>query len=622
MNDIKNFTLDSKVRDIYANPVGHDAIEKVLLQLNVKPWLITNPVVASISLKQLAAMTKKTVDESFYTALINLLNTEGSTPKNQRSLAPKWWKEAVIYQIYPRSFYDSNGDGIGDLQGIISKLDYLSELGVDALWLSPVYDSPNDDNGYDIRNYRQIMDDFGTMEDFNQLLSAAHSHGMRLIMDLVVNHTSDEHEWFKEALAGNPVYRDYYHLKKSKKVPNNWESFFGGSAWNQYGEDWGLHLFSKKQMDLNWDNPTMRQDVYDMIRWWLSKGVDGFRLDVINYISKTEGLPDGNEFIGKLMGFSGVEKYFYGPHLHEYLAEMQREAFAPFDAFTVGETPGVGIEMAKLLAEEHRKELDMVFAFDILEMPGKTRFDQYIYDLNYLKSYMINWQENYTGWMSLFWDNHDNPRMLSKIDPTGVYSIVLAKLLAVIQFTLRGTVFLFQGQELGAVNGDFKDISQFRDVESINMYSSELSKGSTSEAAFKKVMSGSRDHARIPLKWTNEGGFSFGEPWLQASVSMPSAEHQRKDSTSVLSFHKRLVALRKSTKAFTYGDVSFEHKHTKDYFYYKRSIKGEVYIVECNLSPHPLKRPTKPKGEVVICNYAGRESFLRPYEAVIYRGDC
>ena len=295
-------------------------------------------------------------------------------------------KEAVFYQIYPRSFKDSNGDGIGDLQGIISKLDYIKKLGIDAIWLSPIYDSPNDDNGYDIRDYKKIMDEFGTMEDFDQLLDEVHNRGMGLIMDLVVNHTSDEHQWYQRAISEpDSKYGDYYIFKDQ---PNNWTSIFGGSAWNYVEErnQYALHLFSKKQMDLNWENENLRAEIHDMIRWWLEKGVDGFRLDVINYISKSHGIPDGSESIGKVMGLYGMEHYFYGPNLHRYLRELKEKVFMPYNAFTVGETPGIGMEMSKLLTAEDRNELDMVFSFDHLETPGHYKFDDYRYDLNYLKN--------------------------------------------------------------------------------------------------------------------------------------------------------------------------------------------------------------------------------------------
>ena len=413
-------TINDRVRDVYAHPVGRDIIRKILLQTGHGDWIVNNPIVGGIRLKSLLKLTSGYVDRSFLDTLLELLNGEPDAPRaDDCPVTPAWWKEAVFYQVYPRSFKDSNGDGIGDLGGILEKLDYLKDLGIDAIWLSPVYDSPNDDNGYDIRDYRKIMTEFGTMEDFDELLEGVHNRGMRLIMDLVVNHTSDEHEWFKKAVAEpKSRYGGYYFFRDK---PNNWTSFFGGSAWRTIEErrQYALHLFSGKQMDLNWDNPDVRNDVKDMVRWWLGKGVDGFRMDVVNYISKRKGLPDGNEKIGELIGYIGMEHYFYGPKLHEYLRELKREAFDPFGAFSVGETPGAGMEMGKLLTADYRKELDMIFSFDHLETPGHVRFDDYRYDLNYYKQYMTDWMENYGGhcWMSLFYDNHDNPRMLSKIDP-------------------------------------------------------------------------------------------------------------------------------------------------------------------------------------------------------------
>lgn len=330
----KKLTLDSKFADLYASPVGHDTLAKVLMQLGISEKVITNPIVSGMPLKMLAALTKKSLGKGFFEALLQLVNSEPDVPVISRGkITRKWWKEAVFYQIYPRSFYDTNGDGIGDLRGIIEKLDYLKELGIDALWLSPIYDSPNDDNGYDIRDYKKIMEEFGSMEDFDELLAGVHQRGMRLIMDLVVNHTSDEHEWFQSALKDpDSKYRDYYYFRKddgSKTVPNNWTSFFSGSAWNYYEESdaWALHLFSKKQMDLNWENEAVRDAVIEMINWWLDKGVDGFRMDVINYISKAEGLPQGNDVIGNMMGFHGIEHYYYGPKLHQFLREIQAKAF-------------------------------------------------------------------------------------------------------------------------------------------------------------------------------------------------------------------------------------------------------------------------------------------------------
>lgn len=467
-------------------------------------------------------------------------------------------------------------------------------MGVDIIWLSPVYDSPNDDNGYDIRDYQKIMDDFGTMEDFDRLLEQVHSRGMKLIMDLVINHTSDEHHWFQESLNNpNSPYRDYYLWKKSSdgNPPNNWTSFFSGSAWNYYEkrDEWALHLFSKKQMDLNWENENLRADIYKMINWWLDKGIDGFRLDVINYISKQQGLPDGNESIGKMMGYFGIEHYFYGPRLHEYLREMRQETFDNYDVFTVGETPGTGMEMSRLLTSEYRKELNMVFSFDHLENPGKVRFDDYRYDLNYLKEYLINWTENYGNdcWMTLFFENHDNPRMISKINPNPEYRNVLGKLLAMIQLTSKGTPFIYQGQELGMVNASFDSISQFRDVESINLYNELLSETNSSDA-LKKVLCGSRDHARTPVQWTSgmNAGFSSAEPWIRINEDYReyNIEDQLKSPLSIINFYKSLIAIRKSNHTLIDGDFIPVKEKIKNIFCYYRILGKEKYYVELNLS--------------------------------------
>ncbi len=472
-----------------------------MLQIGRSDSLINNPIIGNIKIKHLQKLSRGMIDNSFIDTLINLLNSEPDVPlKDNCKITQEWWKEAVFYQIYPRSFKDSNSDGVGDLRGIIDKIDYLEDLGINAIWLSPIYDSPNDDNGYDIRDYRKIMAEFGSMEDFDQLLEKLHSRGMKLIMDLVVNHTSDEHEWFKKSLS-NPEskYGDYYIFRDQ---PNNWTSFFSGSAWNYYEErkQFGLHLFSKKQMDLNFDNPVLRQEINDMVCWWLDKGVDGFRMDVINYISKKDGLPEGNESIGKLMGYNGIEHYFYGPHLHEYLNELKENAFSLYNAISVGETPGVGMEMSKLLTADYRRELDMVFSFDHLETPGHVRFDDYRYDLNYFKEYMIDWMENYGNHCqpTLFYVNHDNPRMISKIDTDPKFRTVLSKLLALMQLTLRGTPFIYQGQEIGMINKKFICIDDLRDIESLNLYEELLGK-MNKEEALNKILAGTRDHARTAM---------------------------------------------------------------------------------------------------------------------------
>jgi oligo-1,6-glucosidase len=619
-------TQNSRIKDVYANPIGRDIIDRVLLQMNINKKAVTNPIIGNLKLKILPKLPKSQLDEGFVDTLITLLNTDQETAKGKAGTIRKaWWKEAVFYQIYPRSFKDSNGDGIGDLQGIISKLDYLKELGINAIWLSPIYDSPNDDNGYDIRDYHKIMAEFGTMEDFNQLLTEVHNRDMRLIMDLVVNHTSDEHMWYQKAIhESDSKYGDYYIFKDQ---PNNWTSFFSGSAWNYVEErgQYALHLFSKKQMDLNWENEALRQEIHAMVTWWLEKGVDGFRLDVINYISKRSGLPDGNESIGKLMGYHGVEHYFYGPRLHEYLLELKEKVFIPYNAFSVGETPGTGMEMSKLLTADYRNELDMVFSFDHLETPGHARFDDYQYDLNYLKRYMINWMENYGDHCqpSLFYENHDNPRMISKINSDPQYRNVLGKLLAVIQLTLRGTPFIYQGQELGMINQNFKSITELRDVESLNLYD-ELCNNGTKDEAFAKILAGSRDHARTPMQWNDQqyAGFSAEKPWIMMDEDYKNCnvETQLQDENSVLRFFQKLIALRKEHKVIYYGDVVITNKKEKDLFTYYRKDETETLYIEINLGSTNKKRLKCPEGIQLLSNYAANEtSFLRPYEASIWK---
>lgn len=610
----RKITMKSRLKEVYAHPVGHDALKKILLQLGLPERALTNPAVGSLSLQTAAKLAGKFLDAAFWETFLQLLNSEKDIPKEAPlcEIRKAWWKEAVFYQVYPRSFADSNGDGIGDLKGIIKKLDYLENLGVDALWLSPIYDSPNDDNGYDIRDYYKIMDEFGTMEDFDLLLSALHERGMRLIMDLVVNHTSDEHPWFQSAVRDpDSPYHDYYLFSKSKngKEPNNWVSFFGqgkaGDAWKYFPEnkEWALHLFSQKQMDLNWDNPKLRLEIISMVNWWLEKGVDGFRMDVINYISKTEGLPDGNESIGKLIGYTGIEHYFYGPHLHEYLRELQAESFHEFHAFSVGETPGIGMQMAKLLTDESRQELDMIFSFDHLETPGHTRFDDYRYDLNYLKSYYIEWTKDYAKrcWMSLFYENHDNPRMISKVNPEPQFRVSIGKLLAMIQLTLKGTPFLYQGQEIGAVNADFQDISELRDVESLNLYK-EFCETMSEAEAFQKILSGTRDHARVMIDWEE-------------------TKSQEQDRDSVFCFYKKLIRIRKKYPALVYGDVEFFHVRRKNLFAWGRTLGKEQWYVECNLSSRRIRRPRRPEGFHGILASIKRVErlWMQPYEACLYR---
>lgn len=597
-------TKKSRVKDLYKNPVGKDIIEKVLMQMGKSEKIITNPVVANLRIEALESLLKKNIGPTFFDTILTLLNSEQDVPvtKHER-IKRAWWKEAVFYQIYPRTFTDSNGDGIGDLKGIISRLDYLKDLGVDALWLSPIYDSPMDDNGYDIRDYKAILKDFGTMEDFDELLKEVHARDMHLIMDLVVNHTSDEHEWFKKALEDkDSKYRNYYFFRDGKDTaPNNWMSFFSGSAWNHYEKEdtWALHLFSKKQMDLNWDNPEVRDDVIKMIRWWLEKGVDGFRMDVINYISKAEGLPEGDKFIGGLIGFPGVEHYFYGPNLHKYLHEIRVKAFDPFNAFSVGETPGLGMEMCKLVTEEDRKELDMVFSFDHLETPGHNRYNDYMYDLNYFKEYEIKWAKEYGSGsrMSLFYNNHDNPRMISKVNPDPKYRQALAKLLATMQFTLLGTPFVYQGDEIGLVNYDFKGIEDINDIESINIYN-RLLKKYTPDEAFKIIMAGTRDHARVLMPW-NE-----------------NAKFKQPEDEEVRDFYKAIIAFRKEHNLIAYGEFKVL-RDKKDVFTYSRKLGDEEIIVDCNLNIKEKSLYAVPK-EFKTVFESDSDSKLNSYGFKIY----
>ena len=545
----------------------------------------------------------------------------------------KWWKEAVIYQIYPRSFYDSNGDGIGDLNGIRQKLDYLQDLGVTAIWCSPFYDSPNDDNGYDIRDYQKIMAEFGTMEDFDKLLDEIHARGMKLIIDLVVNHTSDEHKWFQEALKGkdNP-YHDYYIWRdatdKGITPPNNWISLFKGSAWNYYENlnQWALHLFTKKQMDLNWENEKVRQSVYEMMLWWLDKGVDGFRMDVINFISKTQGLPEANAFLGTLTGFKGAEYYFYGPRLHEFLHEMREKTFGNYDVYTVGECGGAGIEMDKMLTADFRGELDTVFNFDFLANQGHTAYDPYEQDMyKVMKSFEV-FQTGYTNhcWPAVFFENHDNPRVVSRTDRTGAYREEIAKVCALIEMTLRGTPYVYQGQELAMGNVNFNSIDEMNDVQSVNFYKEAVEKGKDKEKYFKLAAIGSRDNARSPFQWSDSenAGFTIGKPWLKVcnDYRRYNAEDEASRADSVLNFFKKAIKLRKETKALVYGDFVPAKTNKPPVYCYFREYEGEKYYVELNLGKTPQPKPTNIYNyDLILSTNDNNSDILKPFEGNIYK---
>ncbi len=614
MSANKKLTLESTIGELYNSPIGHDTLGKVLMQLGISEKKITNGLVSKLKLKSVAKLAGRALGDGFFDTLLHLVNSEPDVPVvSKGAITKKWWKEAVFYQIYPRSFYDTNGDGIGDLRGIIEKLDYLQVLGVNALWLSPIYDSPNDDNGYDIRDYRKIMSEFGTMEDFDELLSEIHKRDMRLIMDLVVNHTSDEHEWFRKALEDpESEYRDYYYFRKddgSKTVPNNWTSFFSGPAWNYYEEvdSWALHLFSKKQMDLNWENPKVREEVIDMVNWWLDKGVDGFRMDVINYISKEEGLPQGNDVIGNMMGIHGIEHYYYGPKLHQFLKEVQEKAFTPHGAFSVGETPGIGRNMCQLITGEERKELDMVFSFDQLETPGHVRMDDYEYDLNYYRDYMIDWITNYGNncWMSIFYNNHDNPRMISKITKNKAYHTQLSKLLAVMQLTLKGTPFIFQGDEMGLANYEFTSMDQITDVEAKGYYAEHIEKKSHEEV-FATILAGTREHCRVLLPWNDK------LPEYHAGL-------KQEGKSEVFQAYKELIQLRQSDKAFVYGEFEVLSK-VRNHFTYKRELDDSAYIIDCNLSKGVVSASAKTNGYELIYPASVKDvKKLEAYEARIWK---
>ncbi len=617
----------STLSDVLDNPVGYDVAQMVVYRNNLSNDILVNPIYREKTIVELLG-DKLSVSEIEQIASLMNLTTEKVIAKNE--VDPKWWKESVIYQIYPRSFMDSNGDGIGDLQGIISKLDYLKDLGVDVLWLSPIYDSPNDDMGYDIRDYRRIMTEFGTMDDFDLMLDEIHKRGMKLVMDLVVNHTSDEHEWFQKALAGDEKYKDYYIFRKGKGdgiPPNNWTSVFSGSAWNYYPEldEWALHLFSSKQMDLNWENPELRKEIYDMVSWWLEKGVDGFRMDVITLISKVPSLPDGNPHIGKLFG-CGAEHYSWGPRLHEYLKELNERTFKKFpESFCVAEPCSTGIEMVKLISDDSRQEVCQAFLFDHIENPGKQKYQDYKYDLKYLKEAFIKYQLSLCGssWPSFVIENHDNPRMVSKVNPDTKFRKPLSKLLGAMVLTTRGTPYIYQGQELGMMNCQFNNMSEIRDVEAINRFNENIKMGRDEAEIFAEILAGGRDNARTPICWddSENAGFTTGVPWIRVNGDYKecNAKVQLEDSTSTFNYYKSLMALRKANKStLVYGDFKPIETNDETFCFYRESAESKFYI-EINLTENIIERPVSIEGECLLSNYFVSADKLRAYEVNIYR---
>ncbi|WP_018247496.1 glycoside hydrolase family 13 protein [Orenia marismortui] len=557
----------------------------------------------------------------------------------------KWWKEAVIYQIYPRSFNDSNGDGIGDIKGITEKLDYLSDLGVDVIWLSPIYKSPNDDNGYDISDYQAIMDEFGTMEDFDKMLEEAHQRNIKIMMDLVVNHSSDEHAWFIESRSSqdNPK-RDYYIWKAGKdngKAPTNWGAAFGGSAWeyDQNTDEYYLHLFSKKQPDLNWENPRLRREIYDMMSWWLDKGVDGFRMDVINFISKDPAYHDGKVQKGSKYG-DGSPYYLNGPKVHNYLQEMNKEVLAKYDTITVGEMPGVNVEEGKLYTGEHRHELNMVFHFEHVSLgDGKYgKWDPGEWSLTELKRIFTKWQKGLEedGWNSLYWSNHDQPRAISRFgNDSEKYRIISGKMLATCLHMMQGCPYIYQGEEIGMTNVSFASIDEYRDIETINAYHSFVEEEQilTHDQMMDAIHKRSRDNARTPVQWSENSyaGFSDVEPWIDVNSNYKEINVKKalQNPDSIFYYYKRLIKLRKEYPIIVYGSYDLLLEDHEQIYAYTRNFGNQQLLIILNFSEEEVefKLPSKinfTQQELLISNYDVKVSesikslVLRPYEARVY----
>lgn len=549
----------------------------------------------------------------------------------------RWWKESIVYQIYPRSFKDSNGDGIGDLNGITEKMDYLQKLGINVLWLSPVYQSPNDDNGYDISDYQAIMDEFGTMEDFDRMLAAAHEHGIKLVMDLVVNHTSDEHPWFIESQKSvdNP-YRDYYIWRPGKdgKEPNNWGSCFSGPAW-KYDEKtdmYYLHLFSRKQPDLNWDNPKVRQEVFDMMNWWLDKGVDGFRMDVISLISKKPDLPDGPVGIN---GYASFNEPANGPHVHEYLQEMREKVLNNADIITVGECSGVTLEEAKKYARSDEKELNMVFQFEHMDVDadGSNKWTDKKMDLRDMKEVLTKWQKGLEeiAWNSLFWENHDQPRSVSRFgNDSSQYRELSAKMLATCLHMIQGTPYVYQGQELGMTNVPFQSVEDFRDLDSINAYHElvEDQKVFSKEEMMRYLRYKSRDNARTPFQWddSENAGFTTGTPWIMVNPNYKeiNAKAELADPNSVFYYYQKLIQLRKEKEIIVYGTYDLLLPESEELYVYTRTLGEEKLLVVCNFSENEVELEIPEefrKGSYLISNYETRPventMKIRAYESFV-----
>lgn len=545
-----------------------------------------------------------------------------------------WWKEAVVYQIYPKSFNDTTGTGTGDLQGITSKLDYLKELGVDVIWLTPVYESPQNDNGYDISNYYVIDAAYGSMEDFVQLLEETHKREMKLIMDIVINHTSTEHIWFKEAIKSrdNP-YRDFYIWRDGidGKEPNNWKSKFGGPAWSydENTEQYYLHLFDKTQADLNWENETVRQKLYEMMTFWSEKGIDGFRLDVINLISKDQTFP--NDHIG-----DGRRFYTDGPRIHEFLQEMNAAVCKPYRQMTVGEMSSTTLDNCILYTGTDRNELDMTFQFHHLKVDYQDgeKWTKADFDFMKLKEILTHWQvgmDKGGGWNALFWCNHDQPRIVSRLGNDTTYRVESAKMLATTLHMMNGTPYIYQGEELGMTNPNMTSIDDFRDVESINAYDLMVASGKPKHEIMEILQQKSRDNARTPMHWSDrqQAGFSKGEPWIPLAKNYPiiNAEAAMADRNSVYYHYRELIALRKKYDIIVYGDYQPLLGDHEQIFAYTRNWKGEKLLVVNNFYPTEvmihMELESTDDVQIMISNYpdsttALDELMLRAYESIVY----
>ena len=531
----------------------------------------------------------------------------------------KWWKSAVIYQIYPRSFADSNGDGIGDLKGIISKMDYLQNLGINAIWLSPVCKSPQDDNGYDISDYQDIEPMFGDLKDMEELIAQANKRDIRIILDLVLNHSSDEHRWFQEAKKSkdNP-YHDYYIWRDGTEdvPPNDMRAIFGGSAWEwvPHLQQYYFHQFAVKQPDLNWENPKLRQEIYDMINWWVEKGVGGFRLDVIDQIAKE---PD-NKITNN------------GPRLHEFLRELSAATFQKADLVTVGEAWGANTELAKLYSNPDNSEMSMVFQFEHIcldQEDGKEKWDLAPLPFLKLKEVFARWQKELyqKGWNSLFWDNHDLPRIVSRWGNDKEYREESAKMLAILLHGMQGTPYIFQGEELGMTNVAY-NIEEYRDIETLNMYKERLEKGYSEEEILASIHAKGRDNARTPMHWSDEenAGFTTGTPWIKVNPNYKeiNVAQQIDDSDSIFSCYKKLIHLRKTMPVFADGDFTLLHAQDENIFAYTRENEDTQLLVICNFYGNEVACPMEEtvSMQLLVSNYKDAENMtkLRPYEARMY----